>query len=92
MNRRGEAHKKVPEVLQAVFPFSGSSAKCMVERSMIERTMQTAYISPRINALLSHVSDTPKVAAALLDALANHVDHKTSSLKKRAHAFESKWK
>ena len=59
---------------------------------MIERTMQTAYVAPRIDALLSHVSDTPTVAAALLDALANHVDRKTSALKKQAHAFESKWK
>ncbi len=63
----------------------------MVERSMIEGTLQTAHASPRIDALLSHVSDTPKVATALLDALANHVDCKTRLLKKRAHTFESKW-
>jgi len=53
--------------------------------------MQTTHAAPRIDALLSHVSDTPKVATALLDALANHVDRKTSALKKRVCAFESKW-
>ncbi len=53
--------------------------------------MQSVYVSPRIDALLSHVSDTPKVATALLDALANHVDRKTRSLKKKARTFESKW-
>jgi hypothetical protein len=59
---------------------------------MVEGTMQTTYASSHIDALLSHVTDnTPKVATALLDALAKHVERKTITLKKQVRAFESKW-
>jgi hypothetical protein len=54
--------------------------------------MQTVGVSSRIDALLSHVTDTPKAAAALLDALAHHVESKTRVLSREAHEFESKWK
>lgn len=72
------------------FP-SFRSAAGMVESSMVETTMQPTYVSPHIDALLSHVTDTPKVATALLDALAKHIERKTTILKKQVHAFESKW-
>jgi len=58
---------------------------------MVEGTMQTTCVSPHIDALLSHVTDTPKVATALLDALVKHVERKKMTLKKKVRAFESKW-
>jgi hypothetical protein len=55
-------------------------------------TTQTFNVLPRLEGLLSEVTDTPKLATALLDALAKHIDLKTDLLKQRIRAFESKWK
>lgn len=49
------------------------------------------HVSSRIDALLSQVGDTPKVATALLDALTKHIKWKTHTLRKCVQSFESKW-
>lgn len=58
---------------------------------MAEHTILSASTAPRFDAFWSHVSETPRVATTLLDALAHHVERKTNSLQQQAHAFESKW-
>jgi hypothetical protein len=55
-------------------------------------TTQTFYTPSRFDTLLSSVTETPDLAAALLEALTKHIHFKTNSLKQRIRTFEAKWK
>jgi hypothetical protein len=63
-----------------------------MKESCMKDTPQTFHRSPRIDTLLTQVTETPDLAKALLKALTKHIACKTKSLKQRVQAFESKWK
>jgi hypothetical protein len=58
----------------------------------MKNTTQTFYTPSRFDTLLSSVTETPDLAAALLEALTKHIHSKTNSLKQRIRTFEAKWK
>ncbi|MDY7080703.1 MAG: hypothetical protein SXV54_27800 [Chloroflexota bacterium] len=51
----------------------------------------TITLSPRVGAFLTQVTETPDLETALWKILSEYIDIKTSLLRQRILAFESKW-
>ena len=54
-------------------------------------TVQTVSMPPRLGALLTQVTETSDLEAALFKVLTEYIDLKTRFLQQRIQAFEAKW-